>query len=74
MIPNLTFMCTCPCCGKPAQIHLIETDGEITSVGLFHISPEATPEQIEASGYEFGILSEEVGEVVKNGKDQTLQR
>jgi hypothetical protein len=56
--PNTTFICTCPCCGKPAQIHLIETDGVITSVGLFHISPLATYEEIENAGYDIAVHKE----------------
>jgi hypothetical protein len=67
MIQNLTLMCTCPCCGKPTRIHLIETDGVITSVGLFHIYRVATREEVSELGYELG------GEV-EIGKFETIQQ
>jgi hypothetical protein len=65
--PNLTFMCTCPCCGKPVQLQLIEIGGVITSAVLFHISREATHEEISELGYELG------GEV-EIGKFETIQQ
>lgn len=71
---NTTFMCTCPCCGKPAQIHLIETDGVITSVGLFHISREVNQEDLEKMGYELGVMPPENGGENYVGENQTRKQ
>jgi hypothetical protein len=46
---------------------MIETNGAITSVGLFHIHPVATQEEITLLGYELG------GEV-EIGKFEAVQQ
>jgi hypothetical protein len=71
--PNLTFICTCPCCGKPALIQLIEIDGVITSVGLFHISREVSGKDLSELGYELGVIPPENGGESYVGENQVRE-
>lgn len=74
MTPNLTFMCTCPCCGKPVQLQLIKTDGVITSAGLFHISRDVVQEELEKLGYELGVIPLKNGGENYVGENQTREQ
>ncbi len=58
--PNTPLIVVCPCCGNPLYLKMIEVDGQI-SIDLFHISTEATPEDIESAGYELGVILLENG-------------
>jgi hypothetical protein len=59
MISNLTLICTCPCCGKPTELKLIEADGKY--IVCFSHMPETPIEDVSKYGIELGIIPEKEG-------------
>lgn len=57
---NTTFMCACPCCGKPATIRMTEKDDGEILVFLSHM-PDASVEDVSKYGIELGIIPSEKG-------------
>ena len=52
---NIDYKIRCPCCNRQVYLKMIEIDGKL-SIDLVHISTEATPTDIERSGYELGVI------------------
>lgn len=55
-LANWSLPVVCPCCGKAIEIRTTQSDDGKPTIGLFCDALEAEYADIQAHGYEFGVV------------------